>query len=102
MGAPLSLPDDQVATVPLLFKTASGHVHPPVGGGTANSSDEAVATAALGADGGSVIVTAVADGSCTVTYSNGSLVDTLPVTVAPPAAASVELDAGDATFTAKS
>lgn len=101
MGTPLSLPDDSIATIPLLFKTRSGHVHAPVAGGAANSSDTSVATAALSDDGGSVVITAIADGQCTVSYSNGSLSDTLAVQVAAPAAYSVELDAEDAKFVPK-
>ncbi|HVH77171.1 MAG TPA: hypothetical protein VM755_19825 [Stellaceae bacterium] len=98
----LNFADDDVATVPLVFKDQNGVVHAPPTGGTAASDNSAVATAALSADGGSVVITPVADGSCNVSYSNGALSDSISVTVSPPAPTSVALDAADATFAAKS
>ena len=101
MPGSITLPDDQEVTVPLKFADAIGAVHAPATGGTASSDNTAVATVTVAADDQSVLIVSVADGTCNVTYTNGSLSDTLAVTVAAPTPTSVALDVADAVFSAK-
>jgi hypothetical protein len=101
MSSPLTLPDDQKANVPLIFKDAIGVVHAPPSGGSVVSDNEAVATASVAADDASVDIVSVADGTCNVTYTNGSVSDTIAVTVATPTPTSVALDPDHATFSAR-
>lgn len=102
MPSNLTLPDDQIANVPLKFRDAVGEVHAPPSGGSVSVDNEAVATAVLADDDASVTITPVADGTAVVTYTNTDGVsDTLTVTVAEPTPTSVEFDPADATFSAK-
>lgn len=69
----ISLPNDMIANVPLIFKDAAGTVVKAVGG-SVTSSNPAVATAAVvvSASGDDTIdVTSVADGlAVTISYTN--------------------------------
>lgn len=95
-----SMPDDAVATVPLIFKDQFGRKVPPPGGGTVSSSDASVAVA-LAADGGSVTLTPTGDATATIAYSNAALNDDLALSVTSPVASSVAFDPADASLAAK-
>lgn len=98
MPSSITLPDDQKVVVPLKFRDAVGDVHAPTSGGSVSSSDDNIATAILAADDASVEVTSVADGTATITYTNGAVSDTLEVTVAIPTPTAVAFDTADAVF----
>jgi hypothetical protein len=97
----ITLPDDDTATVPLIFRDGTQAVHAPATGGAVAVDNPAVATAELSPADDSVLITAMGDGDCTVTYTNGGLSDTLTVHVQAPAPTAVEFNAGGATFAPK-
>ena len=101
MPGSITLPDDQEVVLPLIFKDAIGAVHAPASGGSVSSDNTAVATVTLAADDQSITVVSVADGTCNVTYTNGSLSDTLAVTVAAPTPTSVSIDTSNPVFEPK-
>lgn len=97
--------NDLIATVPLDFTDATGKVKAPPGG-SVSSSDPNVATVTLAADGGSVDITPVSDGTgIAITYTNPSLAGVpdavLLVDVVEPSATSDSFDVANATFRPK-
>jgi len=94
----LTLPTNLTATIPLLFTKEVGlPIAAPAGGGV--SVDNAtIAAAVLSADGGSIEVTPVADGTANLTYTNGTLSAALAISVVTPAASAVSF--GQASFAA--
>ena len=101
MPISVTLPNNQDVNVPMIFKAGASVVHAPVSGGAAHSDNEAVATASVAADDGSVNVVSVADGACTISYSNGAMSDTIALTVSDPVADSVAFNPDGLTFTAR-
>lgn len=85
----LTLPTNLTATIPLLFTNQVGlPIAVPAGGGV-SIDNAAVATAALSADGSSITVAPVADGTANLTYTNGTLSAALSIGVVTPAASAV-------------
>lgn len=101
-----TLPQDNTASIPLLFKDSNGApMAIPVGLSVA-SSDTGILNVEVGADGGSVKITPVAVGTAIVTAAVGAISGTLNVTVTdvvtPPAElASIDFDVANAVLTPK-
>jgi hypothetical protein len=91
------------AHVPLAFANQDGVAMSPPTNGTVTSSDTAVATVTLAADGGSVTIASVADGQSTITYLGGTttppITFTLALTVQDAAVSSGGFNTAGATFT---
>ncbi|WP_448952114.1 hypothetical protein [Labrys neptuniae] len=97
----LTLPNDAVAAIPVVFTDQVGRPIAAPGVITASSSNDATGTVSVGADGSSIDLTPVANGDFTVTVSVGSLSASLDVSVADPVAASISIDVAHAVFSAK-
>lgn len=100
------VPNDMIATVPIDFEDSPGHRVKPPAGGAVTSSDPTILTAELLSDGGSVIITPVADGvGVSVTYANSGMPSLPPVTllvdVIEPSPTSDAFDVANATFAPK-
>jgi hypothetical protein len=98
--ADYSLANDVIATIPINFRDAAGANVKSQLGGSASSSDPAVATVAVvnvqGSD--AVEITPVSDGEVTITYSHPEIADaTAVVDVVEPTATSDSFDFTDAT-----
>lgn len=102
MSGTVNITTDHDARVPLQWKDDVGTVSAPDAANTVATSDNtAVATVDVAADDASVVVRSVADGTCNVTVTNGSLTDTIVVNVTDPSATSLNVDAADAVLVAK-
>jgi hypothetical protein len=82
---PITLPIDEIATIPVVIDDQAGRPVAIPAGGSASIDNTAVATVALSADGSTITVTPVGTGSCNLTYSNGSLTASAAVSVVLPA-----------------
>lgn len=92
----LTLPANLTATIPLLFTNQVGLPIAAPAGGSASIDNTAIATAALSADGSSITVTPIADGTANLTYTNGALSATLAISVVIPQPSAVSF--GQASF----
>jgi len=103
MAQPLIITDDHDVRVPLKWSDDVGVIgHPPLTGTVVTSDNPAVISGGdVAADGMSVVLRTVDDGTCNVTVTNGSLSDTIPVTVAAPTPTSLVADSADAVPVAK-
>jgi hypothetical protein len=102
VAKPLTISVGLTARIRASWIEDGGVINPP-SDASADSSDMAIATAALADNGAAVDVTAVADGACVVSLrsSDGDTVieDVIPVTVGTgPAVSSVALDTAGAVF----
>lgn len=93
---------DHDMRIPLKWSDDVGVVAAPATGTTAVASDTTVITAIdVAADDGSIVLRTGADGTCTVTVTNGTMTDSITVTVSEPVASVLNVDAADATQVAK-
>lgn len=100
----LSLANDQIATVPIIFKDNAGAVV-KASGGSATSSDPSKATAAIVSTSGNdeVEITPVADGTgITITYTNAQIPGiSLTVDIVEPSPTADSFDLKNVEFRAK-
>jgi len=102
MSGSITVTDDHDLKVPLQWSDDVGPVHPDTTGTTVTSDNTAVISSGdVASDGSYVILRTAGDGTATVTVANGTLSDTLAVTVGAPVATSLAIDAADATPVAK-
>lgn len=103
-GVPMSslaLPNDVVATIPLIFTDQIGRTVAAIPGLTASSSDATIGTAEISADGALIVTPVAASGDFSVTLADGSLSASLDVSIVAPAATAISVDIAHATFAAK-
>jgi hypothetical protein len=101
MSGNANVTTDHDLRVPLMWEDDAGVVSAPTSGTTAVSDTPAVCTVDVAADDMSIVVRSVAAGSANVTVSNGTMTDTIAVTVAAPSASVLDIDAADATMIPK-
>lgn len=109
-GIPMTtttLPFSKVETVPVIALDQNGAPIALPAVLVFSSSDDTIGTATVGADGASVVLTAlVEDGAFSVTATSGSLTATLDVTISggvvTPVATTLLFDVANATFADKS
>jgi len=94
----LTQPNDAVATVTVSVVDQIGRPIALPAGLAAVSSDPAVATVAVGADGASIDITPVADGSTTINLTDGALTTSLSVDVVAPTATTLIVNVSGVTF----
>jgi hypothetical protein len=102
-----TLPFSKVETVPVIALDQNGAPIALPAVLVFSSSDDTIGTATVGADGASVVLTAlVEDGAFSVTATSGSLTATLDVTISggvvTPVATTLLFDVANATFADKS
>lgn len=99
MSQAFSTPLSTIATVPLKFTDAAGTVVPAPTGGSAAVDNPAIVTVTLAVDDTSIAITSVAEGTATITYTNGTITAELVVTVTVAGVATaVTFDTANATF----
>lgn len=97
MSGSISCTDDHDMRVPLVWTDDVGKVAAPAAAGTTAVSDTpATCTVDVAPDDASIVVRTVADGTASITVTNGTLTDTITVTVGPPTASALAVDAADA------
>lgn len=99
----INIPNDAIASVPLLVTDQVGNPHAPSLTAVVAVLDPAVATAALSADGAAVLITPlVLNGSSAVTYTDAddNLTATEDFTIITPGATSAAFNEAGVTFTA--
>jgi uncharacterized protein YjdB len=101
MPASITISEGQTVTIPLRFSDGTGAHHAPLEDDcTVEVSNEKVCTAKISKDDASVEIKAVRDGQAEVIYRNedGSVGDSLMVTVGEPAASQARFHVDGATF----
>lgn len=102
MSGAVSCTKDHDLRVPLKWSDDAGTVAAPTTGTTAESSDtNVISSVDVAEDDGSIVLRTANDGTATVTVKNGSMSDTISVTVSEPTASAVQADASSATQVAK-
>jgi hypothetical protein len=102
MAGSTTVTDDHDLEVPLIWSDDVGPVHPDTTGTTVTSDNTAVISAGdVSADGSHVILRTAGDGVANVTVTNGTLTDTIAVTVGTPVPNKVALDVAHAVPVAK-
>lgn len=98
MSGTVTFTDDHDLRVPLKWADDIGAVHPFLTGTVVTSDNVAVVSGGdVSADGTSVVLRSVGDGTANVTITNGDMHDTIVVTIGVPVALSLTADAADAT-----
>ncbi len=93
---------DHDMRIPLKWEDDAGIVAAPTSGTAAQSDNpDVISQVDVAADDMSIVLRTNGDGMCRVTVTNGSMQDTIDVTVSEPTASIVEIDASSATQVAK-
>lgn len=102
MSGSVNCTKDHDLRVPLKWSDDAGVVSGPTSGTTGTSSDPTVISSVdVAADDQSIVLRTAGDGTCTVTVKNGTLTDSITVTVTDPVATQLDVDASTATQVAK-
>ena len=99
----IAIPNDAIASIPIVVKDAVGKSHAPSATATVAVADPTVASAALSADGNAVVITPLKlTGGSSVTYTDAddNLTATEDFTIIAPAATSATFNEAGVTLTA--